>query len=92
MFAKGEFKTFFPSCVWIHELQDYRQMNANMVAELAELRKSTPGKKSMGMNITKDRMEIINKIYNTNTKVNITDRTDENEEAAGTTVELLIPV
>ena len=41
MFAKGEFKTFFPSCVWIHDLQDFREMNANLVAELVELRKST---------------------------------------------------
>ena len=58
----------------------------------AELRKAAPGKKSMGMNITQDRMEIINKIYNTNTKVNITDRVNEKGEVAGTRVELLIPV
>ncbi|TDG15308.1 hypothetical protein E2F43_03480 [Seongchinamella unica] len=41
MFSKGEIKTFFPSCVWIHELQEFRDMNASMIAELGELRKST---------------------------------------------------
>jgi uncharacterized protein (TIGR02466 family) len=41
MFAKGEIKQFFPTCVWIHELQVYREMNANMIEELGALRKST---------------------------------------------------
>lgn len=41
MFTRGEIKTFFPSCVWIHEVQDFREMNTRMEAELAELRKST---------------------------------------------------
>lgn len=41
MFAKGEIKQFFPSCVWSHELQDYRELNANLIKELDELRKST---------------------------------------------------
>lgn len=58
----------------------------------AEHRKATPGKKSMGMNITKDRIDIINKIYEANTRVAITDLADERGQAAGTRVELLIPV
>lgn len=41
MFTKGEFKTFFPSCVWIHEVQDYQSMNDKLVQELALLREST---------------------------------------------------
>jgi uncharacterized protein (TIGR02466 family) len=41
MFAKGEIKQFFPSCVWIHQLQEFREMNTNIIAELTELRKST---------------------------------------------------
>lgn len=41
MFAKGEIKQFFPSCVWLHDLQDFREMNARLMEELAELRKST---------------------------------------------------
>ena len=41
MFAKGEIKQFFPSCVWVHELQEFREMNAAMVDELSELRKTT---------------------------------------------------
>ncbi len=58
----------------------------------AELRKATPGKKSMGMNITKDRIDIINKIYEANTRVRIIDLHNEAGEATGTRVELLIPV
>lgn len=41
MFAKGEIKQFFPSCVWVHQLQEFREMNTNIIEELAELRKST---------------------------------------------------
>ncbi len=41
MFTKGEIRTFFPCCVWLHEVQDFRQMNAGMIEELGELRKST---------------------------------------------------
>ena len=41
MFSKGELKTFFPSCVWIHEVQDCASMNDTMVQELSQLREST---------------------------------------------------
>jgi uncharacterized protein (TIGR02466 family) len=41
MFVKGEIKQFFPTCVWIHELQDYREMNVNILEKLDDLRKST---------------------------------------------------
>ena len=41
MFTKGAIKTFFPSCVWLHELEDYQAMNAKMIAELTELRKDS---------------------------------------------------
>ena len=58
-----------------------------------ELKKrSTSGKKSMGMNITQDRIQTINKIYETNTSVNVIDMTDENGMATGTKVELSIPL
>jgi uncharacterized protein (TIGR02466 family) len=41
MFTKGEIKTFFPSCIWLHDLEDYQSMNTRMMTELSELRQST---------------------------------------------------
>ena len=49
-------------------------------------------KRSMGMQITKDRIEMINKLYSTNTTMNIVDLHDEEGNATGTRVELVIPV
>ncbi len=58
------------------------------------IRAQHPGnrKRSMGMQITKDRMEMINKLYNTNTGMQIIDLRDSEGNAAGTRVELVIPV
>lgn len=50
------------------------------------------GKKSMGMRITQDRIEMINKLYGTKTSVSIIDLKDETGHAKGTRVELNIPV
>lgn len=49
-------------------------------------------KRSMGMQITEDRIEIINKLYNINASVRIYDVENVNGEAEGTKVELTIPV
>lgn len=49
-------------------------------------------KRSMGMQITKDRIEMINKLYNTDTRMQIVDLKDPEGNASGTRVELLIPV
>ncbi len=49
-------------------------------------------KRSMGMQITQDRIEIINKLYNMNASINIYDMEDELGNAKGTKVELIIPV
>ena len=49
-------------------------------------------KRSMGMQITQDRIEIINKLYNINASVHIWDVENEQGEAKGTKVELIIPV
>jgi ligand-binding sensor domain-containing protein len=49
-------------------------------------------KRSMGMQITQDRIEMINKLYSTNTTMKILDRHDEEGNATGTRVELVIPV
>ena len=46
----------------------------------------------MGMQITKDRIEIINKLYNMNASINIYDMEDALGNAKGTKVELIIPV
>jgi hypothetical protein len=46
----------------------------------------------MGMQITQDRIEMINKLYNINASVRIIDLEDENGNALGTKVELIIPV
>jgi ligand-binding sensor domain-containing protein len=63
-------------------------------AKASEIRVQKPGnkKKSMGMQITRDRMEMINKLYNTSTSLQITDLSDENGQASGTRVELIIPI
>jgi len=60
-------------------------------AELREKKLHTH-KRSMGMQITQDRIEIINKLYNLNTTVQIHDIENEQGEAEGTRVELTIPI
>jgi LytS/YehU family sensor histidine kinase len=49
-------------------------------------------KRSMGMQITKDRMEMINKLYSTNTTMQVIDLHDDEGNATGTRVELVIPI
>jgi len=58
------------------------------------LKAQKPGnrKRSMGMQITKDRIDMINKLYNTNTSMQIIDLHDEHGNATGTRIELIIPV
>lgn len=55
-------------------------------------KKSGIARRSMGMVITQDRMEIINKLYDTQTAVQVTDLEDDKGNAAGTRVVLTIPV
>lgn len=61
-------------------------------AEEIKSQKTGNHKRSMGMQITSDRIEMINKLYGTDTKVAIKDLYDNNGEASGTRVELIIPV
>jgi sensor histidine kinase YesM/ligand-binding sensor domain-containing protein len=61
-------------------------------AEEIKMQKNGSHKRSMGMQITSDRIEMINKLYGTDTKVKITDLADVNGDAAGTKVELEIPI
>ena len=54
--------------------------------------KSATKQKSMGMQITEDRLSLINRLYETNAQVTIEDLYDEAGNAAGTEVKLLIPI
>jgi len=49
-------------------------------------------KKSYGLQITEDRIAILNKTQNSKTKISIIDKMDNTGHAIGTRVELLIPV
>jgi hypothetical protein len=59
-----------------------------------QLKMQKPGnrKRSMAMQITRERIEMINKLYDTNTRVNVSDLYDNTGKPAGTRVELIIPV
>jgi len=54
--------------------------------------KNSTKRKSMGMKITKDRINMINKLYDSNTYVEVTDLKTHEGEALGTRVELTIPI
>ena len=54
--------------------------------------KSAIKQKSFGMKVTAERIELINQLYNTDTKVTIEDLMDENGEALGTRVIIIIPI
>lgn len=54
--------------------------------------KTATRRKSMGMDITQDRIGVINKLYNTGANIRIIDLKDEAGKALGTRVELNIPM
>lgn len=54
--------------------------------------KTATRKKSMGMQITQDRIGLINRLYNANASVKVVDKTDASGKPAGTRVELNIPM
>ena len=53
--------------------------------------KSATKNKSFGMKVTAERIDLINKMYNTNTKIEILDLKNEANEALGTKVIVEIP-
>jgi len=61
-------------------------------AEEIKASKTTNRKRSMGMQITNDRIDMINKLYGSNTRVEIRDLFDTEGNPAGTRVELTITV
>jgi sensor histidine kinase YesM len=56
------------------------------------LRASRPAHESMGMKITGERLEVLNRIHHSDLSVQITDLEDENKNALGTKVEIYIPI
>lgn len=54
--------------------------------------KSVTTKKSFGLKMTSERMQLINQVYQTNTSVEIIDETDEKNNACGTKVIIEIPL
>ena len=62
-------------------------------ARAAELKsRNSTRKKSMGMGITNDRINIINNLYNTDTSVKVIDLVNANGTGRGTRIELTIPI
>jgi ligand-binding sensor domain-containing protein/two-component sensor histidine kinase len=61
-------------------------------AQALRSHKQAGKRKSMGMQITQDRIDIINKLYDINTCVTIKDLVDDSGSATGTRVELVIPL
>lgn len=55
-------------------------------------RSAKPHHRSMGMRITHDRLELLNNVQNSNLSVSITDLTDNSGNAAGTKVQIFIPI
>ena len=47
---------------------------------------------SMGMKITNERLEVLNKIHHSNLSTNIIDLEDEKGNSMGTKVEIFIPI
>lgn len=54
--------------------------------------KTATRRKSMGMQITQDRIGMINRLYNTNAQIKVLDKVDSEGQALGTRVELAIPI
>ena len=61
-------------------------------AAMAIRSKSATRRKSMGMQITEDRIGMINRLYNTDARINIEDLKDDKGKASGTRVNLEIPL
>jgi len=59
--------------------------------ELKKISKQ-PEHESMGMKITSDRLEVLNRIHHSDLSVQITDMEDENRNVFGTKVEIFIPI
>jgi ligand-binding sensor domain-containing protein len=61
-------------------------------AQEKRLRSSQPSHESMGMKITSERLEVLNRMHHSDLSVKITDMEDERRNALGTKVEIFIPI
>lgn len=59
---------------------------------IRELKGAEPERKSLGMALTLERIELFNKMHGTHTEFTILDLFNENSKPAGTRIELLVPV
>lgn len=81
--------------IWIKRNDEYISIviEDNGIGREASMRaKKRVENKSLGMKITKGRLDIINKINQSDLSVNIHDKVDENNQPLGTRVEIFIPV
>ena len=60
--------------------------------EIKTSQKASDKHKSLGMKITQDRLTLLNTINGSELSMNITDLTDEKGQAAGTRVDIYIPI
>ncbi|MEL6986879.1 MAG: histidine kinase [Bacteroidota bacterium] len=61
-------------------------------AALAHKQQSKMARKSMGMNITQNRMELVNKLFNTTSEIKIIDKTNNANQGIGTIVKIKLPL
>ncbi|HQW25605.1 MAG TPA: hypothetical protein PLV75_06590, partial [Saprospiraceae bacterium] len=76
-----------------HQIQCIIEDNGIGRLKASEFRgKQTDHKKSVGMQITSDRIALINRIYQIDTQVHVIDLMDEHGTATGTRVVINIPL
>ncbi|HEY3385118.1 MAG TPA: histidine kinase, partial [Saprospiraceae bacterium] len=76
-----------------HQIQCVIEDNGIGRAKSAEFRNArNDHKKSVGMQITSDRITLINRIYKIDTQVHVVDLTDKDGHAAGTRVVINVPL
>ena len=77
---------------YLHCIVEDNGIGREKSAELKTGKSNNNHKKSMGMHITRDRLELLNKLRDMDAHVEIIDLKDENGQSKGTRVELTIPV
>jgi LytS/YehU family sensor histidine kinase len=62
------------------------------MAQLLQSKANTPKHESVGMKITAERLQAINRLHNSRLSANIIDKVDDHGNAQGTTVQIFIPI
>ena len=91
-FYGGTWMTKTPGYFQAFELWDLSKAIGREKARELNAKRPLRGQQSYGMRITSDRINIINKLYNSNTSVRIIDLKDQEQNPLGTRVELCIPI